>query len=170
MQSGKRRLHYHVIFDVTQAGYKNWGFPAAGLGMALAVWVLASVSKNWSPKPRSNYRLSRIVGGTFCLVWSIGVFCITFSDYVHLRTALTSGNYEKIEGTVTDFVPQAIGDHEPESFRVNGRRFSYSYSSPIAGFNQTHTHDGPIHEGQQVRLAVVGDEIARVEVAEKTQP
>jgi hypothetical protein len=157
-------LHYHVIFDVTQAGYKYWWMPALCLGVAAAILVMARASKSWPVQLRGR-STSSIFAVAFFFVAGIAVFGFTFSDYLHLRHALTSGKCETIEGIVTDFMPQAVGDHAPETFTMNGRQFSYSYASTIAGFNQTRSHNGPIRTGQRLRIEVMGNEIARIEVA-----
>lgn len=155
-------MHYSLVFDVAEAGYRYWWLPSIGIGLAIAFSLCASLKKIL-PISQKKILLLRL-GSAFCLLWSIILFISTYSDYAHMRNSLMAGNYKILEGTIMDFVPQAEGDHEPESFRINGHHLSYSFSTITAGFNQTRTHNGPIHEGQKARLAVVGDEIARVEI------
>jgi len=54
--------------------------------------------------------------------------------------------------------------HAMESFTVSGVPFSYSDYIPKAGFNQTSSHGGPIHEGLPVRIWYVGNEIVKLEI------
>ncbi len=52
-----------------------------------------------------------------------------------------------------------------ERFTVCGAAFSYSDYAVTAGFNNTSSHGGPIREGIWVRIAHLGNSIARVELA-----
>ncbi len=63
------------------------------------------------------------------------------------------------------------GGHADEHFLVNGVSFSYSDYEISAGFNNTSSHGGPIHEGLPVHIWYrdIGNgrnnEILRLEIA-----
>jgi hypothetical protein len=89
-------------------------------------------------------------------------FGITYNEYRAAATALKEGQYSIAEGPVANFV----SGPKQESFTVGNRSFSYSDSIVTAGFRQTASHGGPIHEGLYVRLTYVGNLIVRLEIAE----
>ena len=67
-----------------------------------------------------------------------------------------------VEGWVENFVSIP---HKTERFSVCGASFSYSNYGVTAGFNNTNSYGGPIREGMWVRIAHVGNRIARLETA-----
>lgn len=85
-------------------------------------------------------------------------------EYRRLIEARLSGNYQVVEGIISDFVPMPYEGHKSESFTVNGRRFEYSDFHITAGFNQSASHGGPIRAGQKVRIAYVGNAIIKLEI------
>ena len=68
------------------------------------------------------------------------------------------------EGVVRDFVPERLGGHGLERFRVGDTRFEYSSSDSKSAFNWTVGNGGPIREGLRVRILDVDGAIARVEI------
>jgi hypothetical protein len=155
---------YEVIFDVTREGYRFWWFPMAGLvGVLIGAGFFGAASL-----PQIAARIpGRLIGAGIAIlsmIWVIAVFQGSYGDYRRLRRAILSGEYEIVEGTVTNFVPGDTGDHRPETFSVGGRQFSYRAAEVTAGYNRTQPHGGLIREGVRVRIAAVGGEIGRLEI------
>jgi hypothetical protein len=160
-------MRYEVVFDVVEVGYRQWKFPACCF-VFLAVIGVGQLALRRS-RPADGQSASRRWFSRFSL--GFGVFCVvvssvsTFWDYWSLRQALLTGQYEVVEGVVTDFVPMPRMGHARERFVVNGRRFEYSDYLVTAGFNNSSSHGGPIRLGLRVRIANVGGKIARLEIA-----
>lgn len=162
------RVSYKTVFDVTQSGYRQWWFPAAGLifivvGLALPFLIRigffrrpAAWMESWFP--------AVFVG--FAVLWTLGSLALTATDYLGLAADLRHGRCEVVEGVVEQFDPMPYEGHKDESFVVGGHRFHYSDYEVSAGFNQSASHGGPIREGLPVRIHYRGDEIAKLEVAQ----
>jgi len=103
-------------------------------------------------------------GVAFTLFWTSVSFAGTFRDYRRMADAMETGRYETVEGVVTHFVPMPHEGHSKETYSVDGRTYAYSDSIVTAGFNNTLSHGGPIHEGLHVRIADVDGAIARLEI------
>lgn len=162
-------MKYIVVFDVTQAGFKDWHFSAFGLifvvigtGMLIYRW------KNPAKDSTFRTRFFPYVFTAFAVLWTATSFWATFSDYRHLRDALLNGKYTIVEGTVMDFVPMPYSGHAMEKFNVAGHHYEYSDYNVVAGFNNTQSHGGTIRQGLRVRIADVDGQIARLEIAEES--
>jgi len=101
--------------------------------------------------------------GTFTLVFAALSGLGTFGA-VPLAQQLRSGQAEVLEGQVTDF----DSGGKSECFSVEGRRFCYSDFIVGPGFNRMQDYGGPMRPGLQVRVAVIGDQIVRLEIAAPT--
>jgi hypothetical protein len=159
-------MNFQLVFDADQAGYRQWWFPAFGL-IFVAVGLVMLAYRRMNPSS-GRTRWSRVfpyLFTGFAVFWVSLTFVGTFSDYWKLRQALRSGQFEVVEGKVVDFVPMPASGHAMERFTVNGHRYEYSDYEVSAGFNNTQSHGGPIHEGLIVRIADVHGKIARLEVA-----
>jgi hypothetical protein len=99
----------------------------------------------------------------FAAFWVIVAFLGTFLEYRALSRALRSGQFETIEGRVTDYVPAPLTGHKAEWFCVNDR--TYEFGGGTAAYHMTQAEGGPIREGMVVRIADVGGKIARLEIA-----
>jgi len=175
-------MEYEVVFDITQSGYRTWWFSAVGLVFVIIStgsiyfnqtqripsFLLPIVEKFYSLGNLSTYSLDKTPPYTitsqkfrvgfsylffcFSVVWTAVTFFATYSDYVNLRNALQNGQFEFVEGQVTEFVPMPYEGHQYESFMVNGKKFQYSDGVISNGFNNTSSHGGPIREGLKVRV------------------
>jgi hypothetical protein len=162
------RVDYEVVFDCAEAGYRNWRFPAYGLiPVGIGIWMLVRDRRLARQQPgvarARPWRAYYIT--VFGSLWVTIAFIGTFRDYWLLSAALRSGNYEVVEGTVTRFTPMTKGGPAKESFFVNGHYYEYSDWGVSAGFNNMEARGGPIRQGLRVRIADVGGEIARLEIA-----
>ena len=88
------------------------------------------------------------------------LFARSRTEYGELRDALRSGHYERVEGVVSEYVPEGPGSHPPESWSVGGRRYTM-YRAFTSGFNAP----GRVNAGEHVRIADVAGRIARLEIA-----
>jgi hypothetical protein len=155
-------MEYRLVFDVVEAGYNGWLYPMYGLavggaGGTFLAWrrarsaaiPLRSALEKWQP-PSRDWLPYAFFGFILCL--SVVKAVSSYLDYRAARDAELQGTAQTIEGTVSDFKPAAAHTRSVESFCVQDRCFSYS--------------DGePIHDGLQVRIKYLGDEIIRLEVA-----
>jgi hypothetical protein len=153
-------MSYTTAFDVTQSGFRHWWFPAAGL----IVIVLGAGMFAFGHR-----RVFDIFFLSFGCLWTFLSLSLTASDYFGLAADLRAGRCEVIEGVVEQFDPMPYTGHKDESFVVAGRRFHYSDYTITAGFNQSQSHGGPIHDGLSVRIHCKGNEIAKLEVAKPLQ-
>ena len=97
---------------------------------------------------------------TFTLIFAALSGLGTFAA-IGLSQQLRSGQAEMLEGEVTDF----SSGGKTECFTVNARRFCYSDFTVSPGFNRMQDYGGPMEPGLQVRIAAIGDQIVRLEIA-----
>jgi hypothetical protein len=163
-------MHFETAFDLVEVGYKSWWFPAFGLifiPIGIAFLFVPGLSRfiSWRLLPNRWRRVSDWLSLGFALIWTFGTFILTFTEYIAARDALTSGRYSVAEGQVVGFKPMPYEGHGRESFTVAGKRFSYSDFEVMPGFNNTHSHGGPIDNGVYVRVTYSGNTILRLEIA-----
>jgi hypothetical protein len=126
----------------------EWWFPAAGLAVVAGGLGLSLVLRNWS-----RVFAFALVG--LAALWTLGAGFWTFGRFLAARSAVSSGQAQVVEGTVTDFHPAPREGHEDESFTVNGVRFTYSDYALTGGFRQTASHGGPVRGGLHVKIHYV---------------
>ncbi len=164
-------MTFDTVFDVTQSGYRQLAVlrPQAIIAvllLGLAGWIVVAT--------RRSHRVPRGIGILLALVpaligavafgvVALGVLSLV-SQNTALRGALKAGRAVIVEGTVSDFAPQAPDGHGPESFVVSGHRYEYSSSVLSAAFNQISGQHGPIRNGLPVRIADVNGQIAKLEI------
>jgi hypothetical protein len=160
-------MQYVLIFDVVESGFRNWWFPALGL-IFVAVGIFLVKNRKILPYmfpgqmgPKDGIKL-----GVFVLICSVLWIGFTFGsswrDFSTLRNALKEGHVDVVEGRVENFVSIP---HKTERFSVCGAAFSYSNYGVTAGFNNTNSFGGPLRGGVWVRIAHLGNSIARLEIA-----
>jgi hypothetical protein len=87
--------------------------------------------------------------------------------YQHFRCAASAraGDFEVVEGQVTDFRPLAKREKGSERFTVQGNTFSYSSANlGQGGFRYEFGPDGLLHEGSQVRISHREGRILKLEI------
>jgi hypothetical protein len=161
-------MDYRTVFDITEAGYKSWNFPVHGLIIVAAGVVLVLLRRRlpgwWRKHPRASSIFAFVFLG-FGVVWTLGAFLGTYSEYTHLRRAADGSGVTVVEGLVTQFEPMPAAGHAMERFCVRDACFEYSDYVITAGFNNTSSHGGPIREDLPVRVTFVGNTIVKLEVA-----
>jgi hypothetical protein len=164
-------MTYTTVFDATHQGYTTWNVPAYGLAFIAVGALLAfrpALTERILPGGLKG-RARRIFGFCFfgfAILWTLGAFMGTFSQYLKVADAVHSGKYAVVQGPVTSFVPMPYGGHAEESFCVQKKCFSYSDYVVTTGFNNTASHGGPIHEGLQVRITYIDNIILRLETSQ----
>ncbi|MDQ6770209.1 MAG: hypothetical protein M3Z54_09500 [Gemmatimonadota bacterium] len=160
---------YVVIYDAITAGFHTWWLALLGLIGVAAGFAAARYPDRVPAGMRFPSQLATRLFGVFFLTcalsWTIFAYVSLYDQYAQLRQALQAGTYETVEGTVEDFVPGDPDGHAPERFTVSRHHYEYSPSRVTSGFNKISTHGGPMHAGLRVRIADVGGEIARLEIA-----
>ncbi len=161
-------MDYLVVFDAAEQGfrYSLLFCLSATVGMATGIiWLV--VDRRYA---RRRWWLRRVGPylwlGCLATILSVGLGK-SLHDQRQLADALRKGEYEIVEGEVVDFVPMPYDGGARESFVVGGHRYDYSDWEATAGFNNTQSHGGPIRQGVRVRIADVGGEIARLEIARR---
>jgi len=89
--------------------------------------------------------------------------------YQRAQDAYRYGQYQTIDGVVTNFHPMPYSGHQNESFVINGIQFTYSDYVLVPCFNNTASHGGPIRDGIRVRIAYSGDCILRLDIADSSR-
>src|SRR5262249_39497658 len=159
-------MPYQIVFDLDAAGYRQWWFPAIGLGVVAVGAVLVRYREPLVPrKPPWLRRIGPMLVLAFAILWTTGAFLVTYLPYLSLASALRSGRAQVVQGPVMDFTPLPPTGKGNESFVVSGRRFSYSDYNLTAGFNNTASHGGPMRNGLLVRVTHADGAIVRLEIA-----
>jgi hypothetical protein len=163
-------MGYRVVFDVSTAGYKAWNFALVGLVFSLAgLGVVALRDKLggwWTAHPTASKVFAFSFLG-FALLWTTVSFVTTYSDYHTLLSAERTNRLHIVEGVVSNFNPMPATGHTMERFCVGSDCFTYSDFVVTAGFNNTTSHGGPIRNGLAVRVSHLGNQIAKLEVADR---
>lgn len=165
-------MEFETVFDLAEAGYKNWWFPAAALLPLLAGAVMAFAPK-LTPRLMGAHvrgRLVRFFGMiffVFAAAWTALAFMNTWNDYRHHRDVLARGEHRTVEGVVENFRPLAAHGYGAESFEVKGVRFQYAPSALSPGYNRAAADGGAIANGVHVRIAYVGLAILRLEIEKR---
>jgi len=100
----------------------------------------------------------------FGAAWSIGVGYSVLHFDADARMAYRNGDYQTVEGIVTDFHPMPPEGHQDECFSVQDQRFCYSDFDMAVGFHNAASHGGPIRDGVPVRIAYREGRILKLEV------
>ena len=160
-----------TVFDIAEAGYRNWTLPAFGLTFIVLGTILLRL---FNAGIFSGYQKRNIFNRSFPIFFiGLAVMCtgatflVTFSDYWNAREALATKGVEYVEGVTQDFVPMVPHRNE-ESFNINGVAFHYSDYRVTAGFNQTESNGGPVHPGTYVRIWYSGNEILKLQVRKQS--
>lgn len=165
-------VDYITVFDVTTAGYKNWSFPAFGLGFVVIGFVLLWLERKGLLRKASAHtsRWLPVAFTGFAVLSTTLTFVATYGDYQSSVAALKAQRVKVVEGVVSNFHPTPAHGHAMESFSVAGLKFEYSDFVLTAGFNRTASHGGPIHEGLPVRIWYQDGKILRLDISPEPRP
>jgi hypothetical protein len=154
---------YKVIYDVTQTHPPNITAPLV-VGSILIIIGLIGLTLAKSTRRRGLLVVGIVttVGGMLLTVGPI----ITTWQFNRFLSAYKEGRCKVIEGRVEKFRQMPSSGHGMESFEVAGHRFSYSDFRATPGFHQTRFRGGLMEAGINVRIHYLGNDIARLEIAE----
>jgi hypothetical protein len=147
-------LRFELLFDAREARHSV-------LSDTLP-WIVASVLGavfiRWPGLFRGGPRFARIFGIVLAVAgFGVAVSVWSIEEREHARI-------DTVEGVVTDFHPGALDGHLSESFEVGGRQFEYSPYVGLYSYQQIAPDGGQIRGGAYVRIAAIGDQIARLEI------
>ena len=153
---------YFVVYDILRDGIGV--APVAVclgmlLGFGLGVGLLISLRRQRKP-----------VGGLVVLLaaWAAGTVLGGGNVlYQHVRCTAwaRSGDFEVVEGPVTQFQPRARWEKGSESFTVKGVTFSYGRADlGKGGFRDQFGPGGPLREGVRVRVSHREGRILKLEI------
>ncbi|MBV9459054.1 MAG: hypothetical protein JO141_16245, partial [Bradyrhizobium sp.] len=165
--------HFVKVFDVVDAGFRDWTFPAFGLifvaiGVVIAAFpaILRAMNIPSLDFQTGFRRIFRYGFLAFAILWAILAFWTTFPQHLRHKALAEKNQCRVVEGPVENFVPMPFGGHAVESFSVAGVSFKYSDFIVTDGFNNTSSHGGPINRDSYVRICYdpAGNAILRLEI------
>jgi hypothetical protein len=152
---------YVTVYQIAQRT-PNWPFVCIGLVPFIAGAVIL-----WG-KRRFKWTQPHWLFAIFCclfgVLWVSITAPITLLANSNAFTAYQKGDYQIVEGVVTDFQPMPYEGHQNECFSVQEQRFCYSDYEITPGFHNAVSHGGPIRAGLPVRIAYRNDLILRLDV------
>jgi hypothetical protein len=152
-------ITYHTAFEISKKGF-GW----EPYGIFLLLISLAALI-TWLARRKQSPRWK---GGLLLVALGFALFLASlfdsFSRYLRLQRAYERNDYSLVEGTVEDFRPIPPAGHQEECFTVKSQRFCYSDAGTPA-FNKIVSRGSPIKAGLHVRIAYIGNDILRLEIA-----
>lgn len=152
---------YVTVYQISERS-TDWLFALAGVA-PLIVGVVIIAGKRRFHWKRPHWLMPVFACG-FGFLWLCTAGVSVLHEDFQAISAYRRGDYQIVEGKVTDFQPMPYEGHTDECFSVRDKRFCYSDYEIAPGFRNTASHGGPIHTGLQVRIAYSGDTILRLEV------
>lgn len=152
---------YVTVFQISQRA-PDWPFACIGLLPLIAGAVII-----WG-KRRFKWTQPHWLFAIFSCLFGILWVCIAGSSILHMDSdafiAYQKGDYQMVEGAVTNFHPMPYEGHQYECFSVQEQRFCYSDYVITPGFHNAASHGGPIRDGLLVRIAYRNGLILRLDV------
>jgi hypothetical protein len=154
---------YRVVFDVSTEGSFHPVLLLCGVFViVLYLWICRTCQTKVSTLGISGNCCGRYYVRALARITYLG-------GRKNLIDALVEGRCKVVEGVVSNFSRMPPGGKGWESFEVSGVSFRYSDNIYSRGFHQTTARGGPVAEGQQVRIAYLETEIARLEIKKGTE-
>lgn len=156
-----------VVYDASASLFDNWWAPCVGL-VFVAIGIAMVRHPGFLRGSKEFVRTFGMLYAGFAVVWTVVAASVVFRDSVGTARALWQGQFQRVEGTVTHFVPGEPGGHGDERWEVvsGGRVFRYDYAQYVMGpgYHRTAPYGGEVRDGLHVRVADVDGAIARLEV------
>jgi hypothetical protein len=106
----------------------------------------------------------------FAAVLGVVLSASAVVDYAHVASDYRAHRYQVVAGCLGRFTRSTSEGHTPDVITVAGRTLSYADNEETFGFHTTEISGGPIHADTWVRLFLVDDVIARLDVAQHACP
>src|SRR4051812_4494577 len=105
-------MHYKVVFDILDTGYKAGGFVAFGCALH-SIWagVIALRRQAIAKLSPTVAYLGWFIFFGISLLWIGGAFFSTYPEYRACRIARENGTATITEGVVTNFIPMPHSGH-----------------------------------------------------------
>jgi hypothetical protein len=184
-------VNFELLFDVAQAGYRAWWISLVTLPVLVIafllwvrpqlmerIWPVAAPSGSWPshswmggarsvPAQLQMTRPEFNRAGFFVALFIFAVAAVMpYFSFWSLRHALETGQYEIVEGRITNFRPQSdFVYRKRESFDVGAEHFEYANTTQTGAYNQSRALGGRLAQGAYVRIAHRRDAILRLELA-----
>jgi hypothetical protein len=155
------RPEYVTVYQISKES-TDWSFALAG-AIPLLVGIVIILGKRQFGWKRPNWILPIFACG-FGLLWLCTAGVSVVREDSHALNAFQKGDFQIVEGEVTDFKPMPYEGHQDECFSVQDGQFCYSDYVIAPGFRNTASHGGPIRAGLPVRIAYSGDAMLRLEI------
>lgn len=153
---------YITVYQISKQSF-DWSFSLLGGIVPLIVGLVIFLGKRQLHWKRPHW-LMPIFACCFGLIWLCTAGISVLHEDFQALARYQKGDYQLVEGPVTDFQPMPYEGHQEECFTVQDRRFCYSDYVVAAGFHNTASHGGPIRAGLPVRIAYSGDTILRLDI------
>jgi hypothetical protein len=146
------------VFDVVDAGFRDWTFSAFGLIFVVAgagIVLFPSIMRTLNIPYVEFERGSRTAGFffiAFAVLWTVFSFRQTYSEHLRHAALVQQNACSIVEGHVEHFSPMPYSGHVTESFSVSGISFHYSDFNATDAFNNAASHGGPINAESYVRI------------------
>ena len=157
-------MAYRTVFDISHKGFEWQAY-----GIFLLVIGTAAFLTWRAKKSKSRLWKSGMILLSFGFVLLLGSLFESVTRYLRLHQAYQKDEYSSVEGVIQDFQPIPAEGHQEECFSVKTQRFCYSNVN-TPGFNNTVSRGGPIKAGLHVRIAYIGNDILRLEIADDQLP
>jgi hypothetical protein len=152
---------YVTVYQISKES-TDWSFALAG-GIPLLVGIVIIFGKRRLGWNQPNWVLPIFACG-FGLLWLCTAGLSVVNGDSQALNVFQRGDYQIVEGNVTDFKPMPYEGHQEECFSVQDKQFCYSDYVIAPGFRNTASHGGPIRSGLPVRIAFSGGSILRLEI------
>ncbi|GGG67716.1 hypothetical protein [Edaphobacter dinghuensis] len=154
-------VDYVTAYEISQRA-PDWPFACVGFIPLIAGAVII-----WG-KRRFKWAQPHWLFAVFCLLFGLLWVSVVGFSTIHADSAAYNayrdGEYQTVEGIVSDFHPMPYEGHQDECFSVADQRFCYSDYEIAPGFHNATSHGGPIRAGLPVRISYRDGRILKLEV------
>jgi hypothetical protein len=180
--------HYITVYQIsTDPSLSPFATPIKAGPLVLAIIGFAFaffVYVYWKKKThQSRERFSWFVLISCCIFACFLCICACLLIFFHnldrrsqdantkALQALSKGDYQTVEGRISNFDPMPYEGHKNECFSVQDKRFCHSDYFIAPGFRNTTSHGGPIRPGLKVQIAYISaarhNTILRLKIAQE---
>ena len=147
-----------VLYDVTRSSVIAWQ------DVLPSVLMIALGLLLWLRRDDKRYRIGSLALLGFGIL--VGTVSVAVAAIQHraLSRRLATGDYDRVEGAITNFSPGSFDGHTTELFTVAGHTYTFKSTVTRAGYHDVQGSNGPLRDGVVVRIADINGTIARLEL------